>query len=365
MTDAPGLDSTASGIPYAKVFPAIAPVAWLSAKEVLGGEASAFTPWLHLQPNMDVLGRALGLDELTSGSTEFNVLGKRLDILATALDENGDEIPICIENQYGMTDATHLGRMIAYLAHKGRGRAVWIVERSHDAFTAAVRFLNRTSTDEVGYYLVQVRFTHGQAGGYQVHYEILAAPIEGEGGGRGAPASRLNTDKITYLGQIHERVRDRLLAAGFPNMNTHARGSYLWLKWPPGFWLAPFSQHMTIRATRDNAIVGLPLTGFGSKAANTAAGQVLREELGAQLEDIASPESEVDWDAVGSGSRKIIKFVLAGGGYGSGSADEVADWAATTSAALLAALHTPIPQVLAVASDPTTVSELDEEHDES
>jgi hypothetical protein len=68
--------------------------------------------------------------------------------LATATDENGEEIPVCIENQYGVSDGDHLGRLIAYLAQHERGRGVWIVEHAHDAFVAAVRFLNRTSTDD-------------------------------------------------------------------------------------------------------------------------------------------------------------------------------------------------------------------------
>jgi hypothetical protein len=93
----------------------------LPARNVLGGEASDFTPWLHLQDNLDVLGRALGLDDLTAGSTEHNVLGKRLDILASATDEDGQEVPVCIENQYGTSDASHLGRLVAYLAQQERG----------------------------------------------------------------------------------------------------------------------------------------------------------------------------------------------------------------------------------------------------
>lgn len=102
--------------PGTKVFPKITPIPWLSAKEVLGGEASDFTPWLQLPDSLEILGAALKLDDLTAIATEHNALGKRLDILARALDEDGEEIPVCIENQYGMSDADHLGRLIAYLA---------------------------------------------------------------------------------------------------------------------------------------------------------------------------------------------------------------------------------------------------------
>jgi hypothetical protein len=77
------------------------------------------------------LGTALRLEDLRAVTTEHNVLGKRLDILAAATDENGEEVAVCIENQYGMSDADHLGRLIAYLPQHDRGRAVWVVEQAH------------------------------------------------------------------------------------------------------------------------------------------------------------------------------------------------------------------------------------------
>jgi hypothetical protein len=208
-----------SGLP--QTFPVITAVRWLPAKEVLGGEATDFTPWLQQPSSLAILGVALKLEELTAVAAEHNVLGKRLDILATALDENGEEVPVCIENQYGMSDADHLGRLIAYLAQHERGRAVWVVERAHDAFVAAVRFLNRTSSDDVGYYLVQVRFTHGDSGGYQVHFEVLAAPIAWEKGGKKVGVSKkgVNVSKKVYLDSLHGRIRDGLLDAGFSSSN--------------------------------------------------------------------------------------------------------------------------------------------------
>jgi hypothetical protein len=228
-------------------FPVITAVQWLPAKVVLGGEASDFTPWLQLPESMAILGAALKLEELTSVAAEHNVLGKRLDILASALDENGEEVAVCIENQYGMSDPDHLGRLIAYLAQHERGRAVWVVERAHDAFVAAVRFLNRTASEDVGYYLVQVRFTHGHAGGFQVHFEVLAAPIAWErGGNKGAVSKKgVNLSKKAYLDSVHDKIRDGLLDVGFSSSNTHARGAYLWARWNPTCGSAPSAHDWT------------------------------------------------------------------------------------------------------------------------
>jgi hypothetical protein len=331
----------------AKGFPSITAIPWLPAKEVLGGEASDFTPWLQMPESLAILGAALKLDDLTAIATEHNVLGKRLDILARALDEDGEEIPVCIENQYGVSDADHLGRLIAYLAQQERGRAVWIVEKAHDAFVAGVRFLNRTSTDEVGYYLVQVRFTTAAAGGYHVHFDVLAAPIAWEGSGRRSGGSKLaNPDRVDYLEAIHDRVRQPLLDAGFSSMNTHAHGAYLWMRWPKGFWFTPYATRLDIRVTKKDAIVALYIWGFDTKAANVAAAAVLHDELGDVLAAAVPPGTDIGWDAVGSGLRKVIRLSMPGQGYGIGDPDVAASWAEACSTAVLGTLTAhPIPDL--------------------
>lgn len=323
-----------------KTFPIITPVSWLPAKQVLGGEASDFTPWLQQESSLEILGRALKLDDLMAVKAEHNVLGKRLDILARALDENGEEVPVCIENQYGMSDADHLGRLIAYLAQHERGRAVWIVEQAHDAFVAAVRFLNRTSAHDVGYYLVQVRFTHGLDGGYQVHFEVLAAPIAWERSGTNQGGThQVNQSKVSYLSTILELVEAGLLAAGFPSMNTHARGSYLWIQWPTDLWFRTYSRRLDIRVTKDRAIVAIYVSSFDTKEANATAADILRERYASALADRLPDGTHMEWDAVGSGLRKVVRFEMPGGGYQGGDVVGVAAWASSCCTTLLELLR--------------------------
>jgi len=312
--------------------PTISAVQWLSAKEVLGGEASDFTPWLVKPGSMEILGKALKLDELSAVTAELNVLGKRLDILATALDENGDEVPVCIENQYGMSDASHLGRLIAYLAHQQKGRAVWIVEQAHDAYVAAVRFLNRTSTDDVGYYLVEVRFTHGAAGSFQVHFEVLAAPIAWERGpkGGGGGIKPLNEPKVAYLEGIHEAVKPTLLGAGFPSMNTHARGSYLWISWPSTLWFRRFAPRFDIRVTRTAVMVVVYVWTFPTREANSIAMGFLEERYSDAIAERVPEGSQVTWSSAGSGQREAVRIERAGG-YDGGDDQTAAEWASAVA----------------------------------
>lgn len=319
-----------------KTFPTITAIPWVPAKDVLGGEASDFTPWLQQPANLEVLGAALKLDDLTAVATEHNVLGKRLDILARALDADGEEIPVCIENQYGVSDANHLGRLIAYLAQQERGRAVWVVERAHDAFIAGVRFLNRTSTDEVGYYLVEVRFTPAPNGTYYVHYEVLAAPVEGEGAGRkGSSPALVNPTKVEFLNTVLELIKPELTQAGFPAMNTHARGNYLWMSWPPGLWFRDFAKRLDLRVNKSSAVLALFINRFATKEANVAGAEVLREEIGDLLAATVPVGTEIDWDKHGAGQRKVIRFVLPSEGYEDGDTERVAAWATACCKAVL------------------------------
>lgn len=316
--------------------PVITAVQWLPAKSVLGGEASDFTPWLRQPASLEILGRALKLEELTALSTEHNVLGKRLDILATALDENLEVVPVCIENQYGMSDPDHLGRLIAYLAQHERGRAVWVVERAHEAFVAAVRFLNRTSNEDVGYYLVQVRFTHGLSGGYQVHFEVLAAPIAWEKGAKASPANKsVNLSKKMFLDAIRDKIRDELLAAGYASANTHARGAYLWARWAPDFWFRRFGPRLDIRANKDRMIVAIYVNQFNLKDANTAAIGIMRNRYDAALGAQLPPGSVLDWEVVGAGRRSLVRTELPGTGYVAGDVNAAAEWSVAVATAWL------------------------------
>lgn len=320
-------ETPSEAAPFSR-FPTIAPVAWLSARDVLGGEASDFTPWLQQPTSMDTLGAALKLDDLTAIRAEHNVLGKRLDILASALDENGEEVPVCIENQYGETDAGHLGRLIAYLAQHDRGRAVWVVERAHEAFVAAVRFLNRTSSDDVGYYLVQVRFTHGAGDTYQVHFEVLAAPIAWERSGKvrqGGPRIA-DQGKVSYLEAILDAVRPGLEAAGFPSMYTHSSGTYLHVRWPPDVWVRDLSPWIDIKVTRSQVRVPFYARSFPTREENTAAMRIVEARYAATLATRMPEGTEIEW-YVGSGGREIVRAQLEGAGYEGGDVGAAAAWA--------------------------------------
>jgi len=317
-------------------FPAISAVQWLQAKSVLGGEASDFTPWLAQPHILEILGNSLKLEALTAVAQEHPVLGKRLDILATAEDEQGEEVPVCIENQYGLSDADHLGRLIAYLAQHESGRAVWIVEEAHDAFVAAVRFLNRTSTDEVGYYLVQVRFTHGEGGAYQVHFEVLAAPIAWERPSNKAGGKKpINKGKVEWMHSLYETVRPSILGLGFHAMNVHARGSYIWVRWPDDVWFHALGRNISVRARRGDFLVAVNVQSYSDRDANRTAVQIIEERLSTVVSSAMPDGSDIQWGTSQAGNREQIRVVRHDLGYVNGDPHEAAAWTEKVIAAWL------------------------------
>src|SRR5262249_15376244 len=158
--------------------------------------------------------------------------GFSLDILASGIDDDADERPVAIENQYGMTDHRHLGQLVTYLAQQGSGLGVWVVEDYSEAHLAAIEFLNRTSTPEVGYMLCRVRFTHGTGpNAYQVHCEVAARPNDFVRRGRRVAGSentgRINERRRDYLARVLEVAKPELERIGYRGVSMHARGAYI------------------------------------------------------------------------------------------------------------------------------------------
>ncbi len=309
----------------------ISTVQWMAARDVLGGEASHFTPWLA--ENLDILADALGLAELTLVETESDVAGNRLDILATGIDDDGDARPVAIENQYGISDHRHLGQLVTYLAQQGAGLGVWVVEEYSEAHLAAMEFLNRTSTADVGYMLVRVRFTHGLGpNSYQVHFEVAARPNDFVRRGRRRVSGsevdgRINEQRRDYLASVLESAKPELEGLGFRGLSMHRRGSYITVRLPSSLEVSNWAG-LTIRTTQRTAAVRLHVTGFETREQNSAALDLFKERYGERLMELLPGTPGIDWHGGASGASTDYAGVeLAGEGYTGGTGANAAAWA--------------------------------------
>lgn len=227
------------------VLPKITALRWLDVRVVLANEAQHFTPWLA--SNLELLADAIGLEELTQIATEYSVGEFRLDIRAVGVDAAGSTYAVAIENQYGLSNHDHLGKLITYAAHAyeepdvDRVISVWLTEQVREPHLAAIEFLNRTSPGDIGYFLVSPRFVAGPDGGYFVHFEVLAEPNEFLKSAVG-PTTPISTERQIFMQAMYDLCHQRVKGAGYRHTWVHPDGRLARLYLPHDHPLANWAE---------------------------------------------------------------------------------------------------------------------------
>lgn len=124
----------------------------VNIREVWPHEQFDFSKWLAQEENIQELGETLNLS-LTDIETERFVGSYRCDILAK--DELSGKV-VLIENQLEPTNHDHLGKIITYASGLDASVVVWIVESARDEHASAIEWLNKCTTDDVAFFLVEV-----------------------------------------------------------------------------------------------------------------------------------------------------------------------------------------------------------------
>lgn len=307
--------------------PNITGLKWLNAREVLGGEASHFTPWLA--ENIELLADALGLTDISDVRTESPVMSKAVDILATGTDSDGRELAVVIENQYGETDHKHLGQLITYLAPHDRGYAVWVTEDYSPAHVAAIEFLNRTSSEDFGYFLVQVRFAEGRDDSYQVYFELVSRPNafvkRSTSRRKGQATAPVNESRRSYLASVLAAARSQFEALGYSSVRMHTRGSYIEMRLPIAS-LDAWGARFKVYANKTETTVRLHLASDNAEA-NYAALELIRKQYGNEWSERLADLGEIEWHASPGAESDCVRMVLPGVGYNGGSVEQSAAWA--------------------------------------
>lgn len=122
-------------------------------RSVWESEPYSFTPWLALEANLDELARVLEIPPLLLVQTEAQVSEFSVDIVAKI--EGTDDV-VVIENQLERTDHSHLGQALTYASGTEAKLIIWIAQRFADGHRAAIDWLNRMTSDEVGFFGVEI-----------------------------------------------------------------------------------------------------------------------------------------------------------------------------------------------------------------
>jgi hypothetical protein len=322
--------------------PVIQPLAFVgSAREVLPLEDRDFTRWLSV--HLEYLEELLGLSAFELIEIESPVGSFRLDIRAIAMDAEGQQVAVPIENQYGGSNHDHLGKLVTYTAQAAtsaeRVLGVWIVERARDEHLAAVNFLNEISPARVGWVLAEVRFAPGPDNTHYVQFEarsrpnavLTSAPRQG-----GNPITELANRE--YVDAVLEAAAPNLRALGFHHPRGYGHSRRIGL--PSDL---PVSRLSEVRMMASQAYTRLTIVARSpsqDRNENEAILELLRERYESTLGSALPVGTELAWHArIASDVIDYAALTLRNGGYRDGDITAAAAWVASCGKTWIEALR--------------------------
>jgi len=166
----------------------------VSLREAWAHEAHRFTPWLAT--NLDRLSQAIGLPlELTG--TEITVGKFSADILAR---NPADNTNVLIENQLEVSDHTHLGQIMTYLAGLSAQTMVWIAPSFREEHLSAIRWLNEHTVEPFTFFAVRLRVVRIENSPFAPLFEVIERPNNWDR--QLAAVKRESAGELTELGKF-------------------------------------------------------------------------------------------------------------------------------------------------------------------
>ena len=141
-------------------------------RKVWPHEQYDFSKWLSGEENIKELGDILNLS-LTDVETEKFVGNYRCDILCK--DEITRKV-VLIENQLEPTNHDHLGKIITYASGLDAAVVVWIVASARDEHASAIEWLNKHTSDELSFFLLEVHAYKIGDSDPAPHFKIIEQP---------------------------------------------------------------------------------------------------------------------------------------------------------------------------------------------
>lgn len=109
----------------------------------------SFDEWLVGEYGLALLAEALRIGDLEAVDRQVAVGTFKADIVLRAIgQERGD---IVVENQRGVTDHRHLGKMLTYAASLDARQVVWIAEKFRDEHRAVLDWLNNHTDSDIDF----------------------------------------------------------------------------------------------------------------------------------------------------------------------------------------------------------------------
>jgi len=191
-------------------------------------EEKDFSPWVA--ENIEILNDILSLQIEIQGA-EDPVHNFRADLVGT---DNSLKVPVVIENQFGISNHDHLGKLITYSANKEAGVMIWICNELQVAHKLALEWLNNITPIEMTFFGVELEMFKIDGSPPAPYFRILAGPPPGKGP---KPPSEISPRNLKYQA-FFNRLRSKLIKAQ-PNFTRAKALPQCW--WNLGIGRSGFS----------------------------------------------------------------------------------------------------------------------------
>lgn len=140
-----------------------------------GSRSRVISPPGSRKMKMQFLAQSLELPGLQLVRTEHPVDSFSADIVCKII---GTDDHVMIENQLERTNHEHVGQLLTYSAKFDAKIIVWIAQRFTDAHRAALDWLNEISSEEYGFFGVEVRAVQIENSPVAPLFDVVAKPNE-------------------------------------------------------------------------------------------------------------------------------------------------------------------------------------------
>ena len=188
-------------------------------KKIWPREEQDLSPWIT--DNIELLNELLKLQIEIVGREEY-VHNFRLDLVGT---DNYSKMPVIIENQFGVSDHEHLGKLITYSAGKEAGIIIWIANEIQIGHKEAIEWLNKISPQEMAFYGIELEVFEIDKSSPAPNLRIVAGPPPSKK--KPIPVGEMSPRNKKYLDFFNKLVSKIINIK--PNF-TRAKA------WPLSFW---------------------------------------------------------------------------------------------------------------------------------
>ncbi len=194
----------------------------IDVRQAWHSEPQDFTPWLA--GHLEALSKALGFEPpLDEPMTEHAIGPFSADIIAMHPDTGHRAL---IENQLEVSDHTHLGQVMTYLAGSEARTVVWVAREFRDEHLSAIKWLNEHTTSEFAFFAVKVRAVRIGDSPIAPLFDVLERPNVWDRGIRDTAAqsgSSLTIERNAFWSYYAERFPDDGVPASRKDSNHYVR----------------------------------------------------------------------------------------------------------------------------------------------